>query len=184
MVPGGVWQAARPLTDTEALVSCVVAPAFDYADFALEPPPTAHAEATAVLPRPRAEVWPLVADFAGIAGWHPLIAKATAEPGLPANTPGQLRHLVTEGGAVIRERLLRMGESEGGYECVYEFAESPMEVHDYRATLTLADGPDDGSCRGTWRADFTPHEPAAAAELSRYFADEVFAPGLRALAGS
>jgi uncharacterized protein len=33
VIPGGTWQTARPSTDTEVLVSCVVAPGFDYADF-------------------------------------------------------------------------------------------------------------------------------------------------------
>jgi uncharacterized protein len=35
VVPPGHWQAARPSGDREALVSCVVAPGFDFADFAL-----------------------------------------------------------------------------------------------------------------------------------------------------
>ncbi|MER5469364.1 cupin domain-containing protein [Streptomyces sp. NPDC002935] len=35
LVPGGVWQAARPAGDQEVLVSCVVAPGFDYDDFHL-----------------------------------------------------------------------------------------------------------------------------------------------------
>ncbi len=35
LVPGGVWQSARPAVDTEVLVSCVVAPGFDFADFVL-----------------------------------------------------------------------------------------------------------------------------------------------------
>ncbi|MFF4347321.1 cupin domain-containing protein [Streptomyces sp. NPDC001530] len=33
LIPGGVWQSARPATDQEVLVSCVVAPGFDYEDF-------------------------------------------------------------------------------------------------------------------------------------------------------
>nr|SBO98930.1 FIG018171: hypothetical protein of Cupin superfamily [Nonomuraea gerenzanensis] len=33
VVPGGVWQAARPAGDAEVLVSCVVSPGFDFADF-------------------------------------------------------------------------------------------------------------------------------------------------------
>lgn len=33
LVPAGVWQAARPIGDTEVLVSCVVSPGFDFADF-------------------------------------------------------------------------------------------------------------------------------------------------------
>jgi uncharacterized protein len=34
-VPGGTWQAARPAGDAEVLVSCVVSPGFDFADFTL-----------------------------------------------------------------------------------------------------------------------------------------------------
>ena len=37
VIPGGHWQAARPAGDTEVLVSCVVAPGFDFADFELLP---------------------------------------------------------------------------------------------------------------------------------------------------
>lgn len=35
LVPGGVWQAAAPAADEPVLVSCVVAPGFDMADFRL-----------------------------------------------------------------------------------------------------------------------------------------------------
>ncbi|MEU1663220.1 cupin domain-containing protein [Streptomyces sparsogenes] len=37
VVPPGVWQAARPAGDEEALVSCVVSPGFDFTDFRLLP---------------------------------------------------------------------------------------------------------------------------------------------------
>jgi hypothetical protein len=33
IIPGGHWQSARPAGDQEVLVSCVVAPGFDFADF-------------------------------------------------------------------------------------------------------------------------------------------------------
>jgi predicted cupin superfamily sugar epimerase len=33
VIPGGHWQAARPAGEQEVLVSCVVAPGFDFADF-------------------------------------------------------------------------------------------------------------------------------------------------------
>jgi uncharacterized protein len=39
LVPGGVWQAAEPGGAEPVLVSCVVAPGFDYADFKLLPAP-------------------------------------------------------------------------------------------------------------------------------------------------
>ena len=35
VVPPGYWQRARPRDDEATLVSCVVVPGFDYADFAL-----------------------------------------------------------------------------------------------------------------------------------------------------
>jgi predicted cupin superfamily sugar epimerase len=35
LVPPGVWQSARPAGENEVLVSCVVVPGFDFADFAL-----------------------------------------------------------------------------------------------------------------------------------------------------
>ncbi|GAA0626072.1 cupin domain-containing protein [Sporichthya brevicatena] len=35
LVPPGVWQSARPAGDAEVLVSCVVVPGFDFADFRL-----------------------------------------------------------------------------------------------------------------------------------------------------
>lgn len=37
VVPAGEWQAARPAGDQEVLVTCVVSPGFDFADFAVEP---------------------------------------------------------------------------------------------------------------------------------------------------
>lgn len=37
VVPGGYWQAARPAGVEEVLVSCVVSPGFDFADFSLYP---------------------------------------------------------------------------------------------------------------------------------------------------
>jgi len=37
VIPGGHWQSARPAAGTEVLVSCVVAPGFDFADFTLLP---------------------------------------------------------------------------------------------------------------------------------------------------
>lgn len=40
LVPPGHWQRARPLDDEPALVSCVVVPGFDFADFALSPAET------------------------------------------------------------------------------------------------------------------------------------------------
>ena len=35
LVPAGHWQSARPLTGSDVLVTCVVSPGFDFADFTL-----------------------------------------------------------------------------------------------------------------------------------------------------
>ncbi|WP_430787391.1 cupin domain-containing protein [Actinoplanes sp. G11-F43] len=36
LVPPGVWQAAEPATDQPVLVSCVVSPGFEFADFKMQ----------------------------------------------------------------------------------------------------------------------------------------------------
>jgi uncharacterized protein len=36
VVPAGAWQAARPAGDQPVLVSCIVSPGFDFADFTLQ----------------------------------------------------------------------------------------------------------------------------------------------------
>jgi len=38
LVPAGHWQSARPLVEGSVLVSCVVSPGFDFADFRTLPP--------------------------------------------------------------------------------------------------------------------------------------------------
>lgn len=40
LVPAGCWQRARPDGDEPSLVSCVVVPGFDFADFAMDAPPS------------------------------------------------------------------------------------------------------------------------------------------------
>ena len=43
LVPAGHWQRAEPVDDAEVLVSCLVTPGFDFADFTLlEEPPEAR----------------------------------------------------------------------------------------------------------------------------------------------
>jgi predicted cupin superfamily sugar epimerase len=39
VVPAGAWQSARPAGDQAVLVSCVVSPGFDFADFTLTEKP-------------------------------------------------------------------------------------------------------------------------------------------------
>ena len=38
LIPAGVWQSAAPAADEPVLVSCVVSPGFDFADFRLHTP--------------------------------------------------------------------------------------------------------------------------------------------------
>jgi hypothetical protein len=38
LVPADTWQTAEPAGDQEVLVSCLVSPGFDFADFTLAPP--------------------------------------------------------------------------------------------------------------------------------------------------
>ena len=65
VIPGGHWQAARPAAAAEVLVSCVVAPGFDFADFTLLPGLPVRASLPGRAPRQgRTPAWP-AAQVAG-----------------------------------------------------------------------------------------------------------------------
>ena len=52
MIPAGHWQSARPAAASEVLVSCVVAPGFDFADFTLLGDASDASDASAAEGRP------------------------------------------------------------------------------------------------------------------------------------
>lgn len=175
LVPGGVWQAARPAGDQEVLVSCVVAPGFDYEDFHLidQRPDRIRASAGIALDRSAAEVWEVVADFDGIHRWHPLLAECVPEQ--DPETGARCRRLTTADGATIRERLVVSDPVNRVLS--YEFTESPFPVRDYQATIAVTESANGALVE--WRVDFTADSDRR--HWQSFFTEQVLRPGVAAL---
>jgi alkylation response protein AidB-like acyl-CoA dehydrogenase/predicted cupin superfamily sugar epimerase len=78
VIPAGHWQSARPAATAEVLVSCVVAPGFDFADFSLFPsgppalplpdPPASQADRLGCQNGPAGRIMPTMSiDIIGLA---------------------------------------------------------------------------------------------------------------------
>lgn len=135
------------------------------------------AYASAVIPAPIDEVWTFVRDYANIADWHPTIETCEIESGDPA-APGCVRHLTGPGGAVFREKLLTLSDSERTF--TYEFLESPFPVRSYTSTVRLAPLTENGHTFGEWYAWFE-SEAADEESMTKIFTKAVFGSGLEAL---
>ena len=100
-------------------------------------------EAETTIARPADEVWAVVGDFGGLAGWMPGIESCRLE--------GDDRVLAM-GGMEIVERLAR--RDDAARTIVYGIAGGPVPVDHHQATITVA--PDGDGCRVTWAVEIEP----------------------------
>lgn len=108
------------------------------------------------------EVWRVIGDFHDLAGWHPAVARQTAD--------GDVRNLEVPGGAVIVERLI--GQDERSY--AYEIVSGPLPVDAYRSVLAVA--PAGQGSVVIWSSTFQPK-----AEGARKVIAGIYEGGLKAL---
>ncbi|KAB8043908.1 SRPBCC family protein [Janthinobacterium aquaticum] len=103
------------------------------------------------------EVWKVLKQFGQISAWHPAIIHSRIEGELPDGMVGCVRHLTLENGAILREKLLSVDDSERRLS--YRFEESPLPVDNYVATIRLT--PVSGEARTliAWNATFDLREP-------------------------
>lgn len=137
-----------------------------------------RAYASTVIPAPVEPVWAFARDFGNLAEWIPIIASCTLLDGATGSTVGGVRHLVTDEGEHIKERLLQLDETARSY--TYSFVESPFPVRSYVATIRFSPITDAEQTFAEWWADFDT-EAANEAELLETFGQGVFAGGLTAL---
>lgn len=104
-----------------------------------------QASATLDLPVSVTEVWKLIGGFQALPDWLPFIASSIPEEG------GHVRHLRTDDGAVVVERLQSYDAEAHTYS--YSIIEGPFPATDYLATLKV-DATGQGSCRVTWGGTF------------------------------
>jgi carbon monoxide dehydrogenase subunit G len=102
-----------------------------------------RAEAEIDIARPADEVWGVVGDFGGLAGWMPGIESCRRE--------GDDRVLAM-GGMEIVERLVR--RDDAGRALVYGIAGGPVPIDRHEATITVTPAGD--GCRVTWAVEVEP----------------------------
>jgi carbon monoxide dehydrogenase subunit G len=89
------------------------------------------------------EVWAIVGDFGGLAGWMPGIESCTVD--------GDVRTIAMSG-MEIGERLVR--RDEAGRALVYSIASGPAPVDHHEATITVT--PAGAGSHVTWAVDVEP----------------------------
>lgn len=80
-------------------------------------------------------LWNLLKQFGRISRWHPAISESLIEDSQPDGLAGCIRRLTLENGAILRERLLAMDDSQLSFS--YRFEEAPLPVDDYVMTVKL-----------------------------------------------
>lgn len=134
--------------------------------------------ASAVIPAPVNEVWALLRDYNGLAGWHPAIEASSLDSGA-ATEVGVVRRLTLGGGGgVIVERLLSLDDAHR--HLTYNILESPFDVRRYIATLRVAPVTDTGHTFAEWWAEYDA-EADDEARLTDFFSGAVFGDGLAGL---
>ncbi|SNR41147.1 Polyketide cyclase / dehydrase and lipid transport [Haloechinothrix alba] len=135
--------------------------------------------ASGIVPADADAVWGLVRDFDGLPSWHPAIAGSEIEPGPRAAEIGAVRKLALTDGNTVRERLVRLDDTERGY--TYDILESPFPIRGYRATIRVAPVTSTGEAFVEWWCHFDA-DATDEAELADTFANGVFATGITSLA--
>ncbi|RJX78758.1 SRPBCC family protein [Pseudomonas sp. LS-2] len=108
----------------------------------------AKASATVRIPVSADKIWQLAGGFLSLPDWLPFIAKSVPDEG------GRIRHLTTQDGAQISERLETYDNQARTYS--YSITQGPFPVTGYLATLKVnADGDDASVVQ--WSGVFTPN---------------------------
>lgn len=131
-----------------------------------------------VIAAPAGAVWSLIRDFDGLPDWTPFVVESRIEQNMRADQVGCIRNFRLRDGGRIRERLLALSDYD--MSCTYSILESPMEVENYIATLSVAPVTEGDQSFASWRAEFD-CSPGREEELVRRIGQGVFQTGLAAL---
>lgn len=102
-------------------------------------------------------VWDVLKQFGGISKWHPAIPVSLIEGDQPDGLVGCVRRLTLQDGAILRERLLAVDESQLTFS--YRFEEAPLPVDDYVMIVKLIPLCGQGKTVIQWQATFDNREP-------------------------
>ena len=133
---------------------------------------------SSVIPAPAADVWKIVRDFNGLPGWAPFVAESRIEQNAHADRIGCIRNFTLKDGGRIREKLLALSDYD--LSCSYAILESPMQVENYVATLSLTPITDGNLTLAEWQAEFD-CAPGREAALTQQIGSRVFQAAFTAL---
>lgn len=133
---------------------------------------------SSVIPAPAADVWKVVRDFNGLPDWAPFVAESRIEQNVHADRIGCIRSFTLKDGGRIRERLLALSDYD--LSCSYAILESPMQVENYVATLSLTPITDGNLTLAEWQAEFD-CAPGREAALVQQIGSGVFQAAFTAL---
>ncbi|MDG4878707.1 SRPBCC family protein [Mesorhizobium sp. WSM4935] len=133
---------------------------------------------SSVIPAPAADVWKVVRDFNGLPGWAPFVTESRIEQNAHADRIGCIRNFTLKDGGRIREKLLALSDYD--LSCSYAILESPMQVENYVATLSLTPITDGNLTLAEWQAEFD-CAPGREAALTQQIGMGVFQAAFTAL---
>jgi hypothetical protein len=133
---------------------------------------------SSVIPAPAADVWKVVRDFNGLPHWAPFVAESRIEQNAHADQIGCIRSFTLKDGGRIRERLLALSDYD--LSCSYAILESPMQVENYVATLSLTPITDGNMTLAEWQAEFD-CAPGREESLTQQIGSGVFQAAFTAL---
>jgi hypothetical protein len=107
----------------------------------------AQASASIRIPVSADKVWQLTGGFQSLNAWLPFIKHSEAQEG------GRVRHLTTDDGAEIDERLQTYDNAARTYS--YSIDKGPFAVENYLATLIVKEDGANGALV-EWSGSFTP----------------------------
>jgi hypothetical protein len=96
----------------------------------------AKIQVSSVIEAPVERVWDHIRDFNSLPSWFPGVTDSHIEAGATPNQAGCVRNFGLEGGARIREQLLKL--SDQSHECNYKMIECPLPIANYVATVRLS----------------------------------------------
>lgn len=125
---------------------------------------------SAQVPAPPKDVWAVVGDVAGAAGWIPALESSRLE--------GDLRHAeFADGGGLARERIVNHDPAERTY--TYEYLDGPLALEVYSSTILVRADPEGDGSIVDWTAEFAA-DPATEPDLATAI-DGIYAGALAEL---
>lgn len=117
----------------------------------------AKVEYCALIDGEATRVWDVLKHFGQISKWHPAIPESIIEDGQPDGLVGCIRRLTLQDGAVLREKLLAVDETNLMFS--YRFEEAPLPVDNYVAIVRLLPLTGQDKTVVLWSASFDTRDP-------------------------